>query len=153
MKLLLLLLLLQSMAAFEAQHSALAWVYNQQCTAFLATAGVAAEEAAGLHKALLDDRVYLAAHRTVKAELSAKGERSTTVDPQHGTIQDTYTPDEYVLIMSTIMAAGTPESDRSLAMGGTPGGRQQASLRCGGHAPPRRLLCTTTSCCRICQAR
>jgi hypothetical protein len=115
--LLLLMLMLQSLAAFEAQHSALAWVYNQQCTTFLATAGVAAEEAAGLPKALMDDRVYRANYRTVKAELSAKGERSTTVDPQHGTIQDTYTPDEYELIMSTFMAAGTPESDRSLAMG------------------------------------
>jgi hypothetical protein len=35
----------------------------------------------------------------------------------HGTIQDTYTPGEYELIMRTIMTQGTPESDRSLAMG------------------------------------
>jgi hypothetical protein len=111
------LLLVQSLAAFEAQHSANAWVYKTQQTAFLATPGVTAEQAAALPKSLLGDDGYLLIHNTIKAELNAKAERSKTVDPQHGTIQDTYTPDEYELIMRTIMTQGTPESDRSLAMG------------------------------------
>lgn len=111
------LLLLQSLAAFEAQHSAMAWVYKQQRRSYLATPGVAAEDAAALPKSLLDDLVYELAYLAIKAELTAKGERSTTVDPQHGTIQDTYSPDEYELIMRTFMAEGTAESDRSLAMG------------------------------------
>eukprot|EP00882_Tetradesmus_deserticola_P013354 GHRQ01014177.1.p1 GENE.GHRQ01014177.1~~GHRQ01014177.1.p1 ORF type:complete len:134 (-),score=26.18 GHRQ01014177.1:536-937(-) len=91
-------------------------VYSQQRAVHLADAGND-DTAATLPSTLLDDPAYKLVYSTVKADITRKGERSTTVDPQRNTIQDTYTRDEFEKLMGAMLAEGTPAWDRALAMG------------------------------------
>jgi hypothetical protein len=102
---------------FEAATSALQRVLKQQVLSYIKEHGAEAAEAANLKHSLRDDKAYSEMFEAIKAELLAKGERSTIIDPQHNSMKDSYDRDEYVSIMEASMAAGTPEADRAVAMG------------------------------------
>lgn len=105
---------MQSPAALETTHSALAHEYICQVTAAACVKPV--EELVGLPCKLKNDPTYNLVYTSIMAKLTRQGERSTTVDPQRNTTKDAYNEDEYEQILGASMSKGTPEGDRAVAM-------------------------------------
>lgn len=101
---------MQSHSALDAAHSALSALYKDQKEV------ADPETLQGLPDRLGNDDRYRLAFTSVKGNIKGKSDRSITVDPQRNTISDAYSPDEHRTIMEAMLASGTPESDRTLAM-------------------------------------
>lgn len=113
----LLIACLQSLSALDAAHGAQASVYKDQLAAETCRPGADQAAVNSLPRTLKDDPAYDVVYKSIKESITKKGERSTTVDPQRNTIQDTYTQDDFVALCEAWLLMGTPEADRSLAMG------------------------------------
>jgi hypothetical protein len=101
---------MQSHSALDAAHSALSSVYKDQMER------ADPETVQGLPDRLMKDARYRLAFTSIKGNIKGKSDRSVTIDPQRNTISDAYSPDEHLMIMGALLASGTPESDRTLAM-------------------------------------
>lgn len=81
----------QTLSALVGAHSALSGVYKDQ----LVKGRASRQDLVGQPKSLKDDPAYGRQYENIKATICRKGERSKTVDPQRGTLQDTYTPEQF----------------------------------------------------------
>lgn len=105
----------QSLPALEGAHSALNNLFLDQLVKAHGE-GQQQEELLQQPKSLMDWPVYRRQYHNIKDNITKKSERSKTVDPQRGTIQDSYTPDDYYEMINAMVEYNTYEGDRMAAM-------------------------------------
>ena len=107
----------QSLPALEGAHSALNTLYQDQLVkAYGEQQQELQQELQQQPKSLMDWPVYKRQYNNIKDNITKKGERSKTVDPQRNTIQDSYSPDDFHKMICAMLEHYSYEGDRMAAM-------------------------------------